>query len=180
MAVIPLTKGRVALVDDEDLARVVAAGKPHWRFSKGGFAVTGTANGYAVTGQSARGDLIAMHRLVLGLDPSESSVDHVNGDGLDNRKANLRLATRTENSQNMRKPRSFGKKPGTSSKFKGVSYVSPGPRSSGRWQAHITVRKQQRYLGTFAHEEDAARAYDVAAVEEFGSFAWTNEKEGLL
>lgn len=109
-----------------------------------------------------------LHRVLLGEPPCE--VDHRNGNGLDNRRSNLRLATHAQNLANTR-PRI-----GTSSRFKGVSWF----RSKRRWEAYICVERQKRRLGYFHDEEAAARAYDAAALEAWGEFALTNEAAGLL
>ena len=98
-----------------------------------------------------------MHTLLMGA----PYVDHVNHDGLDNRRANLRVGTQSQNLGNMR-PR------GGASKYKGVS------RSDGKWMARIQVAGKRKNLGRFATEEDAARAYDEAALAAWGEFALLN------
>lgn len=112
-----------------------------------------------------------MHRLVAGTPPGFET-DHINGDGLDNRRANLRTATRSQNKANMGKPARPDGRPHTS-RFKGVSWA----KSRG-WRAAITVDQHSRYLGIYAVEEDAARAYDAAAIEAWGEFAATNFTDG--
>lgn len=107
-----------------------------------------------------------LHRLLLN-PPKGLVVDHRNHNGLDNRRANLRLCTRQENTANQAK-----RSREASSRFKGVNCRTPG-----RWIAQIAVKQQRKYLGTFATEEDAARAYDRAAREHFGEFAYLNFKE---
>jgi hypothetical protein len=138
----------VALVDAEDYERVSqfkwgAIQKKHlW------YAHCGWANIY-------------MHQLVFG--PHTHEIDHKNGNGLDNRKANLREATRSQQTANARKT----SKP-TSSVYKGVV------RCRGAWRAQIQPDGKCIYLGSFQSEEEAARAYDDAAREVFGEFANTN------
>lgn len=90
-------------------------------------------------------------------------VDHINGNGLDNRKVNLRLSSRAQNLANTRG------QSGTSP-FKGVSYC----KKTGRWKAQITVKGVNRNLGRFLTQEEAAVAYNVAAVEAWGEFAFQN------
>ncbi len=106
-----------------------------------------------------------MHRLVLDA-PSSLNVDHINGNGLDNRRKNLRLANEVQSAANRRKTT---KK--TSSRYKGVS------GREGRWLAYITVNDKRRYLGIFVDEHEAALAYNVAALGAFAEFAFLNEVE---
>jgi hypothetical protein len=101
---------------------------------------------------------VLLHRLIMNAPPGVE-VDHENGNGLDNRRSNLRLATPAQNNGNQ-KPR------GGSSVFKGVCWH----KQRGKWYARISHRS----LGLFAVEEDAARAYDKAALQEFGEFARCN------
>jgi hypothetical protein len=98
-------------------------------------------------------------------------VDHINGDPLDNRKSNLRVCTQAENLRNRRKRA----KP-TSSKFKGVSRHTISRQKP--WLAKIKSDGKTIYLGTFETEEQAAEAYDRAALERFGTFAHLNRARG--
>ncbi len=101
-----------------------------------------------------------LHRLLLKA-PNGKIVDHKNGDGLDNRRENIRLTT---HAGNMRNARSYC---GTS-KFKGVS------KFRNKWKAQIHEGKRAIYLGLFEIEEDAAKAYDTAAVLLYGDEAYLN------
>ena len=92
-------------------------------------------------------------------------VDHWNGDGLDNRRRNLRAATPSQNQHNRRK------RLGCSSRFKGVHWH----KRHGKWAAKIRIDGRQLHLGYFPVERDAAAAYNLAANQEFGEFALTNE-----
>jgi len=105
---------------------------------------------------------VLMHRMIADV-PRGMDVDHVNGNGLDNRRHNLRVCTRSENLQNMR-PR------GGSSRFKGVYWH----KRDKVWRAYINVNKVRLSLGSFHDEIDAARAYDEAARKDFGDFARLN------
>lgn len=149
---VPLTNGGFALVDaaDADLVR----DHNWWQI-----------RGYARTNVS--GKHILMHRLILGEGRPKHFVDHEDGDGLNNRRYNLRWATSTENMRNRR-----ANTRGTS-RFKGV-YLD-----GHSWRAAIVVRRKKLSLGAFTKERDAARAYDRAAREHFGEFAKTNEDLGL-
>lgn len=109
------------------------------------------------------GRTLSMHRLILGTN-STLDVDHINGNGLDNRRENLRVCTRSENLQNSRKHCK------SSSRFKGVYWE---PRRK-RWVAQIRHNKVKKYLGSFGSEVDAAAAYDSAAKNLFGDFANAN------
>lgn len=107
---------------------------------------------------------------------SEWLVDHINGDKLDNRRSNLRLATRTENEANKLKRRTHGGK-ATTSRYKGVSMNRDKARKKP-WRAHITNKDQGlTYLGSFATEVEAAKKYNEAALEMFGEFAKLNTFE---
>lgn len=168
MKEISLSKGAIAIVDDEDFVNLsrhkwTAAGNPSARTLYAMRSAPGT-NG-------RRRSYVMMHREILGL-PSGSvpQVDHRNHDGLDNRRANLRLATPLQNSGNTRKP-----KGSRYSRFKGVTRSTPYPTKGTRpWVASITLARKQYHLGRFWNEEEAARAYDAAAKEAFGDFAWLN------
>jgi hypothetical protein len=147
-----IAAGRVALVDDEDFPLVSqynwhASKRPHGSF-------------YA---RSSNRRKIFMHRLITGW----PEVDHQNGDGLDNRRHNLRPATSAQNNRN-RRPR-----PGSSSRFKGVRWE----RGRQRWRADIGIDGRYRTIGRFRDEETAARAYDAAALAAWGEYAWLNFPE---
>lgn len=104
-----------------------------------------------------------MHREVIGVSDSRE-VDHKNGEGLDNRKMNLRVATHSQNKQNSRKQVEC------SSRFKGVHWNI----NESKWQVRIQVNGQRVHLGYFDDEEIAAQVYDQAAKQEFGEYACTN------
>lgn len=153
---IPLTKGKVALIDFEDYERVSKlkwhAGKSHntWYASH-------------TAGKWPHQKRILLHRFILNC-PAGVGVDHANLDGLDCRRDNIRLATDSQNMANRRK------KDGCSSQFKGVFWV----KKKSRWRSQIQVDNRGHKLGYFTSEIDAAIAYNAAAVEAFGEFARLN------
>jgi hypothetical protein len=104
-----------------------------------------------------------MHREVLKA-PKGALVDHINHNGLDNRRANLRFVTAGQNCWNARKKR------GCSSKYKGVYFQ----KRSRRWLANIIYRGERIFLGCFDDEQSAARAYDEKAKQLFGQYATLN------
>jgi len=161
--IISLTQGEETIVDDADFEWL---SQFKWRrFNRGR---TGYARGLV------NGKRQCMHRLILKRHypnlPDAFMTDHINGNGLDNRRANLRPCTNRENQRN-----SFKRK-GTSSKYKGVSWEV----SKQKWRVQIRRGNNgPRYVGYFKDEKEAARAYNVAARESFGEFARLNEIEEL-
>lgn len=160
MRTIQLTQGKVALVEDEDYERIAAndwcAHKERRRW-------------YAVRRRPG-GGIIRMHREILGA-PDGMEVDHVDGDGLNNQRANMRLATTKQNAANKKKQR-----PGeTTSKYIGVSSPKITTRRPTRWwRAMARLGGKYTFIGAYRDEIDAARAYDRAILAERGEFAVTN------
>ena len=162
MAEIPLSKGKVAIVDDADLANV-SIYKWHAVEKKG----TWYAARSETTGRY-RHRQVYMHREILGLAPKVGT-DHVNGDGLDNRRFNIRPATKAQNGRNTNGCRN------RRSKFKGVSWHrDPKMAAGGRWRyrLHLGTRCIAGYART---EEEAAIGYNKLARAHFGEFARLNE-----
>lgn len=156
-AYIQLDKGKTALVDVADLPKIEAHGSWHSRpDTRGWYARSGSR------GSDGKVMVVTMHRIVMAA-PKGTMIDHKNGNGLDNRRSNLRFCTNAENQFNQRP------QIGRASQYKGV-WRGYG----GRWVAHIRHKGKQKYLGTYDTQEDAARAYDVAAQIRFGEFARLN------
>ncbi|MFH1605408.1 MAG: AP2 domain-containing protein [Pseudomonadota bacterium] len=161
MKQIPLTKNQYALVDDEDYDWLM-----QWKW-----CVLGTENQYAIRGGrisdgDRRGKSILMHRELLNPDP-EQQVDHINGNGFDNRRSNLRLCTPNQNRQHIT-IRQHGQ-------YKGVRQ-----HDGGGWSSYISHDNKQEYLGYYTTEEEAAAAYNKRAVELFGEFADLNYVKDII
>lgn len=152
MREIPLTKGKVAIIDDEDYPKV---SEYKWCYSTG-YAVSRRIEG----GQKV---ILLMHRLIMDA-PKELVTDHINHDRLDNRRANLRLCTRHQNNCNM--PMRSNNKSG----YKGVYWRA----ARNKWQANVRYEGKEYYLGLFENLNEAALAYNAKATELFGEFAHLN------
>lgn len=139
---IPLTKGKFALVDDEDYAYL---SKVKWRVH------TNNELLYAITGSHHNGNKEVLMHVLIMKPPKGMGVDHWNHDGLDNRRCNLRVTTQSINMYNRRKT------VGKFSTYKGVTW-SP---SHNKWLARIWIEKRMVRLGYFDNEVDAAKAFDA-------------------
>lgn len=161
---IPLSKGYVALVDDEDYKRV-SKYKWHAHSGKGPVYAAAWIPGYTSCGR------VRMHRFILWGELAKHPgfvVDHINHNTLDNRRCNLRLVTLSQNCGNRLLK-------AHSSRFKGVFWDSV----RGKWHAQLKVsvgryEYKKLFLGRFSCEEDAALAYNKAALAYYGSCALLN------
>lgn len=144
----------VVIIDDEDYERVISK---KWHLQP---------NGYAYRAQKYKNSRkcygIYMHRFIMNAEKGQS-VDHINGNRLDNRKENLRFCTYSQNHMNRKKSE------GRHSKYKGVT------KNKNSWQAQIRKDSKSLYLGMFKTEEEAAKKYNEVAREMFGEFAKLNE-----
>ncbi len=156
---IPLSQGKVAIVDYADLPLIRGFTWYTRRRRHTCYAVA------SLPGDSS-GVKVLMHRLILGLSDSGLLVDHRDGNGLNNARDNLRIATTLENCLNQAKAKGI-------SKFKGV-YPVNRKRSHRRWCSRIKANGIRISLGLFRTEEEAAAAYDEAASRYFGPFAKLN------
>lgn len=147
MKQIPVTRGRFALVDDEDFE---ALSKAQWFFS----------NGYARRNpEEGNPNSASMHRSILD-PPSHLFIDHIDGNRLNNQRANLRICTKNQNMRNSRLRKD------SRSGLKGATFHS----RSGRWRAKITINGKRIEIGSFATPEAAHDAYCARAKEAFGEF----------
>jgi hypothetical protein len=147
-----LTRGKIALIDDDDLPLV--EGKRWWPCQ------TKTSI-YAIT-RLGNGVVLGMHRLILNA-PCGVWVDHRDGDGLNNQRSNIRLATPSQNACNQRAIQGV-------SRYRGVSWN----KAARKWHAQIKAEGRRLHLGLFDEERAAAVAYDQAAIRHFGEFATLN------
>ena len=157
---IPLTQGKFAIVDPEDFERL---NQYKWQANKGSDTF------YAVRSVwdrvNKKKSTIKMHREII-CPPYPLIVDHINRSGLDNRRANLRPATKSQNTIN----KTYKKKKGAHSKYRGVTWE----KSISKWKAQIRAKGNPRVIGYFDDETAAAREYDKAARKFHGEFAVLN------
>jgi len=159
---LPLSQNKFAIVDADDYDRL---NKYKWCVSRArhtNYAMRRT-KGKRVKGKRVNRKLVLMHRFIMNA-PRHLVVDHRNHNGLDNRRENLRLCTRAENSRNRRPFRLNG------SKYKGVSW----DKERKLFVASIRCNGKYYHLGRFKSEIKAAKAYDKKARELFGEFAYLN------
>jgi hypothetical protein len=150
----------VAFVDDADYEKLAGHKWYAVRHRHGGISTV-----YAYTRPNGKyGKQVGMHSMLV------PHSDHRNHDGLDNQRHNLREATQSQNRMNTRKTVSP-----TSSQYKGVCWH----KKALKWMAYIKINHKMKYLGLFVDEIEAAKAYDEAAKQIFGTFAYLNFQEAL-
>lgn len=155
MKVIELTSGKTCIVDDDDYEEL---SKHKWCFKAGG-------PGYAVRNirLNGKGRLLVMHREIMKV-PDGKKTDHINGNGLDNRKCNLRICSHAENLKNR------SKQSNNTSGYKGVYKLN----DCNRWGVAIGCDGKETWVGSFKTKEEAALAYNEAALRVHGKFARLN------
>jgi hypothetical protein len=158
---IPLTRGEYAIVDPE---RYEELAKYKWHVSWNQGGIYAVRHVKAKKGGKYRQKCVRMHRVIIGAGEGEI-VDHINHYGLDNRIANLRIATMRQNNWNARKRRG-----NCSSKYKGVHWL----KREKKWRARITFHGRSILIGDFDTEKEAGMAYDGMARQLFGDYASLN------
>lgn len=155
---IALYGGFEAIVDANDYDWLM---KYNWAVNNNGYAYRPS-----LIADNKKGAAILMHRQIMNT-PQGMDTDHINGNKLDNRRANLRICTNAQNMRNAKKH--YGDK--ATSKYKGVSWK----KRQQRWQAAIAVDDKDIHLDTFSTDIEGAIAYNEAAKKYYGEFARLNE-----
>lgn len=154
---IPLSQGKFALVDDEDYERVMEIGK--WCYTTQGYAQSRVVS-------NQKKEEVLMHRFIMGLNTGDKRVvDHKFGDGLDNRKENLRICTHAQNISNR-----VNKNKNNTSGFRGVCF----DKRKNKWMAKIQFQRKYMFCGYAETPKQAALKYNDFATKYFGEFAVLN------
>jgi hypothetical protein len=156
LATIGLTQGKQATVDDKDYAIL---SRNRWYAMRVGHTWYAARHSPMVNGKR---NTILMHREIIGDGPT-TDIDHINGDGLDNRSVNLRFCDRSHNMANQRKTRG-------ASRYKGVAR----DECRGKWRSGIKKDGVWEFLGRHDDEVDAALSYDIGAISLYGEFSRPN------
>lgn len=158
MKTIELTQGKETIVDDEDYERIINSDY-QW------YAIHNRKTYYAYGHRN--GEYMLMHRFIMGA-PSNLEIDHINRNGLDNRRSNLRLATPSQNRCNAIYPNKTG--------YRGVHIDN---RKNKKYRAGISINGKSKKLGLYYTAEEAAMAYDEAAKMYHGEYATLNFPDGI-
>lgn len=154
MKKITLTKKKFAIVDDNDFESI---NKYKWCFSGRNYAIRRVGNSRKNT------KIILMHRQIMSV-PKGMITDHINGNGLDNRRINLRICTNIQNLQNQ------SLRSDNTSGYKGVCW----DKKRNAFMSYINISGVRKYLGRFKSIIDAKNAYNSTASEYFGEYAKLN------
>lgn len=156
MKTLQLKNGKCVFIDDNDQELIEKYSWYYWK-SK-------TCE-YVKTKAIYEGEMkwFYMHQLIMGTIGKKLEIDHKDCNGLNNMRANLSIATRSDNVKNRRKHRG-------ASKYTGVSQ-----HLYGRWLARININGKQKHLGLFDKEIDAAKAYNIAAIATGNTFYQLND-----
>jgi hypothetical protein len=158
IAYVTLTRGFVAIIDAADVPLVEGFNWTAIEVSPGRM--------YAL--RRPQQETIYLHRLLMGLEYGDKrQVDHRDCDTMNNRRANLRIATAAENARN-----------GKIQSNNTSGYIGVTQRSCGKWEAYVHVNRKRIYLGVHASKHEASRVRDVAARHHHGEFARLNNPEG--
>lgn len=147
---IKLTQNKISIIDAEDLDKVMQI---KWHYHNRGYAAN-----------KNKDKVLLLHRYILNIADKALIVDHINGDKLDNRKENLRVCNKAQNSRNQKRHKD------STNKYKGVWFH----KINKKWCARICVNYKELYLGSFITENEAATAYNDAALRYHGEFALLN------
>ena len=161
MKEIQLTQGKVALVDD-DMYEYLNQWKWYAYTSKKSKTFYAARNSLKINGVRKR---IKMHIFIYDKNNPNILVDHINNNGLDNRKCNLRICTHKQNQQNKLIFKS------NTSGYKGVFWH----KLANKWASRIGLNRKMIYLGVYINKVEAAKAYNIAAIKFYGEFAKLNE-----
>ena len=160
---LPLTRDQFAIIDADDAQQLSGV---FWcaHFISGRWYASGR-----IMGEGGWSRLVLMHRYIMNAKHGEL-IDHKDGNALHNSKSNLRVATKSQNAANsrLRSDNKIG--------YRGVSW----DRSREKWRAYCRPHGKQIHIGYFDDPKDAAHAYDLCAITQFGRFARTNYDLGLI
>lgn len=159
---IRISSGHYAIVDDIDYPLV---SKYTWTLSKSGNRLYAITTKRRTPIKYSKRDTIYLHRLIMNVSGWHNCVDHINGDGLDCRRSNIRLCTRGQNAMNLKI------RVDNSSGYKGVYFN----QQRKKYAAQIQIDKKTKFLGLFHTKEEAAEKYNEYALMYYGEFSSINK-----